>query len=655
MDTSYWKLGVLLKLPKPTLLAGVLLALALVALACAPAEEPTATSAPAAVVEEEEVAAMEEEEVAAMEEEVAAVEEPATAGEEAEAVVQALTGFEQYQTGEGAFIERAGLQIWVPEGFDFGGPIIPPDPREPQYGGVVVRGASGDPPSVDPYHTTSTFMNGVVAMTYERLIHLPVGPGVDPFVDIRLGGLAESWEWGDDFLSLKFNLRQGVNYQDVAPVNGREVDSEDVKSSFDLLSGPESVNKGFFANVDRVETPDKYTAIYHMNQVDLNIFAVLSDPGRGFIIPRELGSGTTFNRRLSAIGTGGFMPVTNYEYKLGIDLVRNPNFWEKDAKGNQMPYLDGIKIRIVGDAAARTAAFRTGKIDFGNALSTPDNVREILRTNPSTILQEYTVPYSTANTGFRLDKEPWSDVRVRRAMSLAIDWEVVSQTVWGVTANPWVGIPGAWYGEATNDLATLNANTSGNWYSYDPERAKALLAEAGYPDGFETSLEYYPYSPSHTESHELKAAFWSDIGVDVQIKSLDYSVFRANLDNGAWTDIGGWTFIFPYPSSMEGQVLDLIPGKGQNENTGHINDSVLTDLVNQLFAAYDDEDERRDLMKQIRMRYLDQVYSLPWPSGHGYISNSPRLRNFQSRNSALVSNDNRYYNHIWIDDSYAFE
>ena len=90
---------------------------------------------------------------------------------------------------------------------------------------------------------------------------------------------------------------------------------------------------------------------------------------------------------------------------------------------------------------------------------------------------------------------------------------------------------------------------------------------------------------------------------------------RANLDNGSWTDLGGGTFIYPFVSSMEGAVLDFIPGMRQNENTGWINDPVLTGLVNQLFEAYADDTKRKDLMKQIRACYLDRVYSLPWPWG----------------------------------------
>jgi peptide/nickel transport system substrate-binding protein len=651
MDAIGLKFGRLFKLPRATLIGGLLLSLAIVALACSPAEEPAAPAAPAvatqapAAVATEEPAAVEEED----EEEVVVTEK--AAGTEASVAAVTAKVATRASSEAGTYKMMGGLNVFIPEGYTHGGPTIPKDGREPQRGGVVVIALPGDPPSLDPYHTTSTYMTGNSGRVYERLIHLPSEAGINRFEDIRIAGLAESWEWGSDFLTLKFNLRQGVKWHNVAPVNGREFDSEDVKWTFDKFSHPESIQKGFYGNVEKVTTPDKYTAIYHMNIVDLNIFAVLSDPGRGFMLPRE---SDEINRRITAIGTGAFQMVGDYEYKLGVDYVANPDYWDTDSAGRQLPFLNGQQVRVIGDATARCAAFRTGKIDYGCSIANREGADALMKTNPTMIIQEYTLPYSSANTGFRHDKEPWSDVRVRRAMALAVDWNTMSLSLFGVPANPWVAISGAWYGEATNDLATLNGHTSGNWYSYDPERAKALLAEAGYPDGFKTTLEYFPYNPSHTEAHELKQAYWKDIGVDVEIKSMDYSVFRANLDNGSWTDIGGWTFIYPYASSLEGAILDLKPGFGQNENTGFITDDVLIDLVDQVFAAYADQDKRFALMKQIRSRYLDQVYSLPWPWGHTMVPFAPRLRDFNPNNSALVSSDMRPYNTLWIDDAWAF-
>ena len=242
MAKSHWANTFFLKLPRPTLLAGALLALALVALACASPEDPTATSAPAAVVEEEE----------AMEEEVAAVEEPVAAVE---------------APGKGTYVERAGLKIFLPEGYEFGGPIIPPDPRDPQYGGTIVSAMNGDPPSLDPYQTTHPIMYIPRAGVNERLIHTPIEAGTDPSISVYVPGLAESWEISNDWLKYTFHLQKGVKWHNLPPVNGREFDAEDVKFTWDLFKSEESIQKGFFVNVDRVEVLDKYTVVIQVDPI----------------------------------------------------------------------------------------------------------------------------------------------------------------------------------------------------------------------------------------------------------------------------------------------------------------------------------------------------------------------------------------------------
>jgi peptide/nickel transport system substrate-binding protein len=282
-------------------------------------------------------------------------------------------------------------------------------------------------------------------------------------------------------------------------------------------------------------------------------------------------------------------------------------------------------------------------------------MRALLKTNPTTLVQERRLVHSTAQVGFRLDKEPWKDVRVRRAMSMAIDYETWNQTVYGTPANSmWIAISGAWYGPADNSPAALAKECGCEWYTYNPAKAKALLAEAGFSNGFTTTDEYFTYSQAHTASHELLASFWKAIGVTVQIKALDYTVFRANLDKGSWTDIGGWSFIFPYPSSIYGAMQHFVPGQGQNPNTGWVNDPKLTTIVKEFEASYKDLAKQKDLVKQARAYYLDQVFSLTWANGNSYSTFSPRLRNYQPATNALLSNIGANIAVAWIDDDWAF-
>ncbi|MBM3946627.1 MAG: ABC transporter substrate-binding protein, partial [SAR202 cluster bacterium] len=328
----------------------------------------------------------------------------------------------------------------------------------------------------------------------------------------------------------------------------------------------------------------------------------------------------------------------------------------KDAQGNPFPYVDSFTRRVVPDHSARTAAYRTGKIDQGASLTTPEDVRSMLKTNPYTFIQESFAGFGSGQTaiGFRLDREPWNDARVRRALSLAIDYDLWAQTLYGVPlAGFQVFTPGIWLGVGDR-VKSVTEICGCPWYSYDPARAKQLLAEAGYkPGDIKFNVEFHVYSNIHTETHELLAAFWKEIGVISQPKVTDYTVFRSNMERGVWTDITGWSFAWPQPSDPDTTVDNLVPGGGANSNLGWPNDPVLIDLAKQYRSAFGDEAKRAEIYKQIRARAFDQVLSIPWVNGNTFTNWSGRVRNYMNTTWAAGSNEARNWMHAWIDDAYA--
>ncbi|MSQ40628.1 MAG: hypothetical protein EXR55_03005 [Dehalococcoidia bacterium] len=199
--------------------------------------------------------------------------------------------------------------------------------------------------------------------------------------------------------------------------------------------------------------------------------------------------------------------------------------------------MDGRRVIIIPDLTARNVTFRTGKTD--NAIfQLPSEAKAYAKNHPNVLCQELRA--STANqmagTRFRLDKDPWNHVRVRRAMSLAIDYEAHSQIQYEVPYNGNTAINGGWYSQSNNSVEWMTKDCGCPWYQGpDIKRAKALLAEAGYPNGFTAVMEY-GYG-NQTPYRELLSAFWKEIGVTVQIKLLDYTVYRSNLDKGTWTDM----------------------------------------------------------------------------------------------------------------------
>ena len=613
------------KAPRVMVLVSLIAALTLLALACAPAEKPTAV--PQAAPTE------------------AAAPAPGTTPEVA--VVQPVA------PAGGRYVERAGLRLFIPVGFEFGGPIIPPDPRSPRYGGTYVIAVLSDPPNIDPYATTSLPMTATVGTVYERLIHIPTGAGNAPDFNGFVPGLAEAWDVSDDFLKYTFHLRKGVKWQNLPPVNGREFDALDVKFTWDLFMSQASTQRAFFLDVDRGEVVDNHTVVLYMKKISPGILANLQQLGMGFVLPRE---SANIDRRLAAIGTGPFVMQGAYEYKVGILQRRNPDYWATDqvdaGKGDRLPYLDAYRIVVIPDATAQIIAFRTGKIDNGSA-STPEQVRILLKALPNLLIQELNraggSPAQEAGIGFRLDKTPWKDVRVRRAMSLAIPYDEWSQTIYGQPYGAWFMFPGIFIGRPNTDEA-FTQDCGCPWYTYDPKRAKQLLSEAGYPNGFNADLENG--LRAYDASFELVASYWSKIGVNVSLKNLDYTIYRPKMDTGVWTDL---TFHFKTPVviSMYGAVQHLAPGHPDNSWTGWVNDPKITALVKEFEASYTDEAKIKALFVQLRSYWLDQVYDIPIAVGRARSIFSPRLRNYQSATHGLLLSDSRVIINTWIDDDWS--
>jgi ABC-type transport system substrate-binding protein len=390
-----------------------------------------------------------------------------------------------------------------------------------------------------------------------------------------------------------------------------------------------------------------------MKNVFTGFLTMMSDNGgRAFILPRESAG---YDRKATVIGTGPWVQASPYEYKVGMQYRRNPDYWQVDPKGNRLPYIDGVKLFAIPDGTSRNIAFRTGKIDSGQSFSTITEVRNILKTNPTTLVQEFKGAIPTTGNAFRLDKAPWSDVRVRRAMIMAIDFEAWAQTVFEVPSAQVGGrFTGLWYGLKEQSIATVTELCGCPWYQYNPKRAKELLAEAGYPNGLNNvAVDFYAYGTTVAPTFELYAAYWKAIGVNVLLKSMDYTVIRPLVDRGAWTDITNSYLCCPGPTTADQVVVSLVPGHQWNGFHGNLNDPVLTNLVAEYLAAYKDQAKQQALLRQIHVRYLDQVIDWPWGTGPGYSFFSPRIRNFQPRVHWRAS-DQQTYTIAWIDDAWAF-
>src|SRR5712691_2443898 len=289
---------------------------------------------------------------------------------------------------------------------------IPPSDKPPKRGGILTLAATTDPPVLDPRLTNSVGLSQIATLVYNRLLRYPFADEAKGSADLTLkGDLAESWEGSADFKTWTFKLRQGVKWHNVPPLKGREFVADDIKYCYEAYA-KEGVQSFTFQEIDGMETPDKYTIRLHLKTPN-TMFPQNVAEAVTVIFPREvLEEDGDLKKRM--IGTGPFI-LQEHERKVKVVLTRNSEYFDKG-----YPYIDEYRILSTPDAATRLAAFRTRQSDVLGLQSLAD-VETVRKTNPTAVVQETTTVLAVFGLALRMDKPPFKDVRVRRAMSMAID------------------------------------------------------------------------------------------------------------------------------------------------------------------------------------------------------------------------------------------
>ena len=331
-----------------------------------------------------------------------------------------------------------------------------------------------------------------------------------PIVDFERGGttvvpgLAESWTISPDGKVYTFKLRRGVKFH-----NGRDFSSEDVKFTYERILDPKvgSGGRGYLSAIDHIDTPDAHTVRIVTKQPSASLLAGMAG-GWSAIVSREAVEKSDLRR--TAVGTGPFI-LQEWVPQSHLKARRNPDYWDKGK-----PAVDAIEIKVIPDEANIIAQLRTGNIhhalleDNKNYLLVKDDKRLRAQRAPRLGFDMVNVNHG---------RKPYTDVRVRQALSLAVDRAEVLQAAasgLGSVTGPLTPAMRPW---------ALPADAFKEWYTPNVERAKKLLAEAGFPNGFKTTLKVIPTFPTMVAGSQVIAAQLKKIGVDAQIIQEEYGVW----------------------------------------------------------------------------------------------------------------------------------
>src|SRR3989441_4576505 len=487
----------------------------------------------------------------------------------------------------------------------------PASSRPPKRGGTLTRASATDPPVLDPRLTQSVGLFQFASLTSNRLVRYVFPDEASGTSDLTLkGDLAESWQSSPDYRIWTFKLRQGVKWHNIPPLNGRELVAGDVKYCFEAYA-KEGVQSFNFREIEGMETPDKYTLRVHLHTPNV-LFPQNVAECVTVVFSREvLEEDGDLKKRL--IGTGPYI-LKEHTRKVRVVLTRNLDYYDKGR-----PYVDECVILSTPDAATRLAAFRTGQSDI-LWVASPTEAEIVRKTNPAAVVQAYKNVLSPFGLALAQDKPPFNALRVRRAISMAIDRQKQVDTVYERHAIPGWGVPYTYYQDKMPTLAQL-----GPWWQYRPAEAKKLLAEAGHPNGFESTLFYYEYWPQMTSQVQLvQQDLKRNLNINAKIVKLDYTTYYGRYVEGKWDGMA-WGFQSGHAVGLDERTYQYMHSKS-TKNFFRVNDPLIDELTVKLRQT-PDRAEQAKIAKRIVDREYDQVLRMWMPHGTIFLLFQPYLRN----------------------------
>ncbi len=421
-----------------------------------------------------------------------------------------------------------------------------PDPNA-KFGGNITVTHKDDVATLDPAIGYDWQNWSMIKSIFDGLMDYVPGT-----TELRLG-LAESYEVSEDGLTYTFTLRDGVRFH-----NGREMTAEDVKYSPDRVTSPEtqSPGAGFFGSIagfdavmdgsadtlEGVKVVDDRTIEITLSRLDATFLHVMA-LNFASVVPQEAVEAAGLDFGKEPVGTRAFKLD---EWTIGQRLVfaKNENHWREG-----VPYLDQITFKVGQEPIVALLRLQNGEVDVPGDGIPPAKFVEVM-SDPAQA--ERVVEGGQPHTGYitmNTQMEPFDDVKVRQAVNMAIDKDRIVQIINGraVPANQPLppSMPG--YADAYEG------------YTYDPEAARALLAEAGLEDGFETELYVMNTDPNPRIAQAIQQDL-SEIGIDASIQSLaQANVIAAGgeADQAPMIRSGGmaWIADFPDPSNFFGPIL----------------------------------------------------------------------------------------------------
>ena len=371
----------------------------------------------------------------------------------------------------------------------------------------LIIAQDGESKSLDIHQGNDGFSLRANRLIYSRLVEADENMQIHP-------GLAESWKQLDD-KTMQFNLRKGIKFH-----NGDDFTAEDVKFSFERMMNSPRI-AFVLPPIERIDIVDDYTVNIVTKTPFGPLLAHLSHPALGMVSKKLLTENPEALKE-KPIGTGSYK-FKEWIYGDKLVLEKNEDFYDKNERG-----LKYIIFKNVVEASNRAIGLETGEIDIATPISSVDE--ENIKNNPK--LQLLTKPsISYTYIGMNMTKVPLNDIRVRKAINYAIDKQAIIDVI--LNGNGKI---------ATSPIApgVFGFTDKTKNYEYNVEKAKELMKEAGYENGFTTSILVFS-GEANTQTAEIVQAYLKEIGIDLKIEIVEVSAYWDMTERGVHNlFLGSW-------------------------------------------------------------------------------------------------------------------
>jgi len=457
------------------------------------------------------------------------------------------------------------------------------------------------------------------------------------------GRLAESWSFSDP-LTVTFRLRHGVMWPDKPGVmKAREMTSADVVYSLKRLIDYKKKLGTRYIWMESVSAPDAYTVVLKLSEFSADWLWRMTARGTK-IIPTEMAQVDITDWK-NAVGTGPFRLV-DYTKGSALTYEKNPKYWDQTSIGGKkykLPFVDKVVLPFISDESTALAALQSGKADILPTVSW--EFRDSLKkSNPN--LKEFKMLGGVAVViGMKEDTAPFSDLRVRQAMSMAVDRKAYVDSQAGGEAVPLSWPFSAAWGDKLFTPLNKYPQAVQEAFRYNPEKAKKLLAEAGYPNGFKTGMIFSSAGARLADVASLLASHWKKVGVEVELKPMEQSAFVGLVYQKQFTDM----VMLGHSNSSP---ISIMRNVGEPKDFYNMTAFNHPDWYKKFLDAKDERDyaKQEAMLKDLNRFVVSTGDYIILPTGYVYRYAQPWVNNyFGETNTGSLDAGGQIIATIWID------